>query len=247
MRELLQAALQPRMAVAPVPKLISLEAAAAEPGAVADAPALRGQAPFQIPGQALSGRGASIVRGPTLSMWQAEQARAAVGAEEAHQCAAANLQQQGSTAFFEDTPTTPAAEARSMSPRKKSAVRRSTSSAVGFSALQRHRPPSLSIHPDRENMGSPHECVTPRSEKQDKPGLHLDGRRWSLHSVPSTPLSPTNASTAPTRRVPQRPESGTQAQVGFVSQHNGVLYLTQDAVNQRGLSEKALASKLASA
>ena len=216
-KELLQASLQPRMAAEPVPKLISLESAAAELDPVADAQALRKQAPFQISKQALGGHGASIARDPTLSAWQAEQARAAVGAEQAQQYAAADSQQQGSTDLFKEAAATPAAETRSMSPRKKSAARRSASSTAGFSALQRHRPPSLSIHADRENMGSPNEGVTPRSQRQDKPGLHLDGRRWSLHSAPSTPLSPTNASMAPTRRLPQRPESGTLAQVGFVS------------------------------
>ena len=216
-KELLQASLQPRMAAEPVPRLISLESAVAELPAVANAQALRNYAPFQIPRQAVGNRRASIARDPTLSTWQAEQARAAVCAEAAHQSAAANTQQQDSNSSFEKAPTTPAAEVRSMSPQKKNAARRSASSAGGFSALQRHRPPSLSIRADRENMGSPHECVTPCSQRQDKSGLHLDGRRWSLRSAPSTPLSPTNASMAPTRRLPQRPESGTHAQVDSLS------------------------------
>ena len=79
-KELLQASLQPRMVTEPVPKLISLETAAAELGATADAQVLRKQAPFQIPRQALGGPCASIARDPTLSTWQAEQARAAVSA-----------------------------------------------------------------------------------------------------------------------------------------------------------------------
>ena len=210
-KELLQASLQPRMAAEPVPRLISLESAAAELPAVADAQALRNYAPFQILRQA------GIARDLTLSTWQAEQARAAVCAQEADQSAAANTQQQGSNSSFEKAPTTPATEVRIMSPQKKNAARRSASSAGGFSALQRHRPSSLSIRAERENMGSPHECVTPCSQRQGKSGLHLDGRRWSLRSAPSTPLSPTNASMAPTRRLPQRPESGTHAQVDSLS------------------------------
>ena len=216
-KELLQASLQPRMVTEPVPKLISLESAAAELGATADAQVLRKQAPFQIPRQARGGPCASIARDPTLSTWQAEQARAAVSAGEAHQSAAADPRQQGSTAFFQEAPTTPAAEVRSMSPQKKNTARESASSAAGFKALQRHQPPFLSIRTDRENMGSPHECMTPGSQGQPKSGLHLDGRRWSLRSAPSTPLSPTNASMGPTRRLPQRPESGTQAQVLLMS------------------------------
>ena len=215
-KELLQASLQPRMAAEPVPRLISLESAAAELPAVADAQALRNYAPFQILRQVARSRHASIARDPNLSAWQAEQARAAVCAQEADQSAAANTQRQGSNSSLEKAPTT-AAEVRSMSPQKKNAARRSASSAGGFSALQRHQPPSLSIRADRENMCSPHECVTPRSQRQDKSGMHLDGRRWSLRSAPSTPLSPTNASMAPTRRLPQRPESGTHAQVDSLS------------------------------
>ena len=262
-RELLQSSLQPRIAMDPVPRLISLTAAALETGSVPNAQTLRQpvtkpsashaaqKAPVasdaQKECQEVTQQGAAhaapertpsmIARDPSLSTWQGSLARD-VAAEKLHSSTAA--QQQPSAGRSNDSkpvtdsvPELCVGRQRSLSPKKRPGSRRTTSgAAAGLSAKQKHRPTPLSIVADAEdieNAASPNEQATPFGRNQvlsrlqwsmQKSSLPL-GEQFpgsgpgSLRSVPSTPLSPTNASLAPTRRLPQpgRVETGMQAEV----------------------------------
>jgi len=290
-RELLQSSLQPRIAMEPVPRLISLASAAIETDSVPNAQALRqqmtqrravhaapetdskphAQAPRQqapkqraahavlahssssTQGHTLSSsergvqasieevtqqgavhsapeHGSSIVRDPTLSSWQGCLAQD-MAAEELHTSAAA--QQKSEAGPSEDGNLPEAGEQGSTSPKKRTSDRKGTIARAGSIPLRKHRPAPIKITPDasnRENASSPHEQGTPFGQHQvlsrlqwtvqksaSPLGRHgLGSRRNSLQSVPSTPLSPTNASMAPTRRLPQpeRVETGMQSEVG---------------------------------
>lgn len=294
-RELLQSSLQPRIAMEPVPRLISLASAAIETDSVPDAQALRQQmtqrravhaapetdskphaqaprqqAPKQRAAHAVLARSSSstqgptlsssepgvqalskevdqqgavhsapehdssIVRDPTLSSWQGCLAQD-MAAEELHTSATA--QQMSEAGPSEDgspikTNLHEAGEPGSTNPKKRTSGRKGTIARAGSIPLRKHRPAPIKITADasnRENASSPHEQGTPFGQHQvlsrlqwtvQKSASPLDrhglgSRHNSLHSVPSTPLSPTNASMAPTRRLPQpeRIETGMQSEV----------------------------------
>ena len=262
-RELLQSSLQPRIAMDPVPRLISLTAAALETGSVPNAQTLRQPLPrrsaahaaqetrvtsdAQKERQQVTQQGAAhpalertpsmIARDPSLSTWQGRQAKD-MAAEELHSSAAAQQQptagrNNDSGPVTDNVPELCVVRQRSLSPKKRPGSRRTTpAAAAGSLAEQKPRPTPLSIaadHDDVENAASPREHTSPFGQKQvlsrlqwsiQKSASPLGGQflgsgPGSLHSVPSTPLSPTNASLAPTRRLPQpgRVEIGMQAEV----------------------------------
>ena len=259
-RELLQSSLQPRIAMDPVPRLISLTAAALETGSVPNAQSLR--QPVTKPSAAHAACLASgaqkerhevtqqsaphaapertpsmIARDPSLSTWQGSLARD-MAAEELHSSAAAQQQPTAghnneSKLVKDNVPELCVSRQRSLSPKKRPGSRRTASAAAaGSSAKLRPRPTPLSIAADRddiENVASPREQASPFGQKQvlsrlqwsvQKSASPLGGQflgsgPGSLRSVPSTPLSPTNASLAPTRRLPQpgRVETGMHTEV----------------------------------
>lgn len=220
MKELLQASLQPRIAMEPMPRLISLASAAADMGRIVDAEELR----RPLPRGAAPQQRAGIARDPTLSIWQGR-----LAAEEAqHSCPAAqripvSKQSREGTAVPDDQQSR--TEACSSSPSKNSMVRRF---AAASSLPRRQRTPPVGTAAavnNGENAGSPSKREVLSGQKPvygrllwkvERSHSPLDVRcLGSLHSAPSTPLSPTNASMAPTRRLPQseRTDSGAFAQV----------------------------------
>lgn len=234
---LLQSSLQPRLAGDPVPKLISLTCAAADCGPVAEAQALRMQAAYPGSAQPAYPVASSIARAdPSLSMWQGQQARD-IAADELHSPAAAQQQPRADPkgtrgAAGNERLEHHSAQPESSSPRKRSTAKKAAVASSGSPTVQRRRPSPVRIDvhsSDRENLVSPSEQATPFGQKQAHGKVHwraqtsaspfnggqLGSRRGSLYSAPSTPLSPTNASMAPTRRLPQpeRLESGAQIQV----------------------------------
>ena len=265
-RELLQSSLQPRIAIEPVPRLISLASAALETGAVPDVQSLRQQvtqrSAARMAQEACSGfsaraqshqvtqqaaaparpeRAPGIARDPSLSTWQGSRARN-VAAEELRGSAAA---QQGclpgpshdNKPALSDVPELWVSRQGSLSPKKRPGSRRTAATATSqSSAQQKPRPAPLSIAAggdEIENAATPHNQATPFGQKQvlsrlkwstqksgSPMGEHVAfSRHGSLRSAPSTPLSPTNASLAPTRRLPQpgRLEAGMQTEVAFCS------------------------------
>ena len=261
-RELLQGSLQPRIAMEPVPRLISLTSAALETGSVPDAQSLRqpvtlrstvhaaqkaapmpnpqterDQVTEQDAAHVAPERMPGIARDPSLSTWQGSQAQD-MAAEELHSSAAAQQQSPAGRSNNSKHVTDNVSELRvgrqgSLSPKKRPGSRReAAATAAGSSAQQKPRPAPLSIAADVgdiENTASLRELGTPFGQKQvlsrlqwsvQKSASPLGGQFLgtgpsSLRSAPSTPLSPTNASLAPTRRLPQpgRVETCMQSEV----------------------------------
>ena len=246
-RELLQSSLQPRIAMEPVPRLISLASAALETGSIPDVQSLR--QPVLLRGPAHAAQEASsvphtqtehhqvtqqsaahaaperppgIARDPSLSTWQASQAQD-LAAGEPHSCAAAQQQSPAGSSndskpVVDTLPVLQVGRQGSLSPKKRPGSRRNVpAAAAGASAQPRPRPTPLRIAVDIENATSPRELATPFGQKQVLSRLQWSvqksasplGRQFqgsgpgSLRSASSTPLSPTNASLAPTRRLPQ--------------------------------------------
>lgn len=259
-RELLQSSLQPRIAMDPVPRLISLTAAALETDSMPDAQSLRqaltqrsaahaAQEPRSMPAaqtghqQATQQRAAPdrtpsmIGRDPSLSTWQGSQARN-MATEELHSSAAPQQhnrvgQSNDNECVQDQVPELCVGRQGSISPKKRVGSRRIAPPATaGSSAQQKPRPTPLSVAADVddiENAASPRRQATPFGQKQVLSRLHWSMQKsasplgehfpgsgpGSLRSAPSTPLSPTNTSLAPTRRMPQagRVESGMQTKV----------------------------------
>jgi hypothetical protein len=212
-KELLQASLQPRIAMDPMPRLISLASAATDMGYIVDAEELRRPLPQGTAQQQRAG----IARDPTLSTWQgrlaAEEAQRSAPAVQ--QVPIATRQSRGGAAVPDKHQS--GTEARSSSPSKKSKVKRSaavSSSPRGAAAVNSRENADSTCN--REVLSGPkpvHGRLLWKVERSPSP---LDVRCvGSLHSAPSTPLSPTNASMAPTRRLPQseRADSGAYAKV----------------------------------
>ena len=262
-RELLQSSLQPRIAMDPVPRLISLTSAALETNSMPDAQSLRHpvtqrsaahaahepcsvpdaqpghqQATQQCAAHAAPERTPSMIaRDPSLSTWQGSQARDMAG-DELHSSAAPQRQSSlwrsnDSRCVQDQVPELCVGRQGSISPKKRAGSRRNASPATaGSSAQQKPRPTPLSIAADVgsiENAMSPRRQATPSGQKQVLSRLNWSMQKsasglcgqfpgsgpGNLRSAPSTPLSPTNTSLAPTRRMPQagRVEAGVQTKV----------------------------------
>ena len=219
MKELLQASLQPRTAMEPIPRLISLALAAADMGCIVDVEELR----RPLPRGAAPQQRAGIARDPTLSIWQGKLAaeEAQHSGPAAQQIPVAKQSREGAAVPINQQSRT---EACSSSPSKNSTVKRSV--AASWVPRRQRTPPvgTAAAVNDRENAGSPpkREVLFGQKPVHGRLLWKVERRRpldmrclGSLHSAPSTPLSPTNASMAPTRRLPQseRADSGAYAKV----------------------------------